>query len=100
MITHLPAAERHTMVARTTHPPDVVMAMPTTIVITVQMEEVDMTIPGVILLVHLRREVVQGPLLLQGVHRPREEAMMSMMIAAGIRSDLFDPVGWEECNDC
>lgn len=58
------------------------------------------TILGVImLLVHLRREVVQDPLLRQGVHRPREEATMSM-IAAGIRSDLYDPEGYTEVDDC
>ena len=51
------------------------------------------TIPGVIiLLVRLRREVVQDPLLRHGVHRPREEATMSM-IAADIRSDLYDSEG-------
>lgn len=48
------------------------------------------TTPGVIiLLARLRREVVQDPLLRQGVHRPREGATMSM-IAADTRSDLYD----------
>jgi hypothetical protein len=80
--------------ARTTLPLDTttMTTLDTAAMAVLAEEAADTTSPGGVILVRPRREVVQEPLLLRGVHLPREETTMTM-IAAGIRSDLYDPVG-------